>query len=278
MNAMVGAGALRHPNDRQRLRTHPKPKPRARPEPGTVRQFIRIANDVPAKPAPDPTTHLEQHDPLHQRLFSGILENPFSDTEFAESGHDAHRATRNRWIKEIETVVESWGEAARAYVLEPKASMARESELAVFEQMDKRYSLAIGFRDLLGTIADQNPTSPPNRAPDRIYRLPSSSELVSVLSLRMTPRDNADLSGGQMRAVLEASAPLKSFLEEVELDRIKRCAHEKCGKIFWAGRVDRPCCSDACRNAYKQKTHRERKKQNRPYKKRMQLRKRGTTK
>ncbi len=265
---MVGAGALRDPNGRQRLRTKFEPKPRARQEPDIVRQFARIANDVPAEPAPDPVTH-PQEDPLLKRLLGGTLESPYSDAEFAEAGRNAYRATRTRWFKQIETIVESWGEAARAYVLEPKRCAARDGECIVFEKINERYSLAIGIRDLLHAIAAQNPPNPPANAHDRIYHLPYSIELVSTLSLRMA-KSNESESAVKRRprcAVLEPPEPLKKFLEEVELDRIKRCAYKECRRIFWAGRIDRPCCSEVCRNAYRQQKHRDDKKKNRPYKK-----------
>lgn len=206
-------------------------------------------------------------DPLQKWLSGGLFED-LSDAECSEAGGDGKRALRARWMKQIETIVQSWGDSARAYVLEPKESMANDRERIVFE-MNKRYSLAISIRDLLHAIADQNPTSPPKNAPDRVYSLPYSAGLLSTLTLRMVRNDNSEgeVKERPRRAVLEPPEPLRLFLEEVELDRIKRCAYEKCGKIFWAGRVDRPCCSEVCRNAYRQRKHREKGKENRRYRK-----------
>jgi hypothetical protein len=208
-------------------------------------------------------------EPLHKWLSGPALEN-LSEAEFEEAGGDGQRALRVRWMKQIETIVEPWGDSARTYVLEPKQSLPGAADHLFFE-MQRRYSLAISIRDLLDTIAEQNATSPATNHFDRIYKLPYSVELLSTLSLRMARNDISEsvVKERPRRAVLEPAEPLKRFLEEVELDRIKRCAYEKCRKIFWAGRIDRPCCSEICRNSYRQKKHRERKKENRRYNKRL---------
>jgi hypothetical protein len=258
---------LRDQNGVQRLRS--------RKEPSTVGQYIRIANDVPMGPGSDPMTrHLE--DPLIKWWLSGGLLTDLSEAEIAETCGDARDVARSRWLKKIETTVESWGESGRAYVMGPRESETHNPEDVVFD-MQKRYTLAISIRDLLSSIAEENETSPRENAAERIYRLPYSVELVSTLSLRMTQSDpRATAKEPSRRAVIEPPEPLARLLEEVELGRIKRCAYEKCRKIFWAGRLDRPCCSDSCRNAYKQKRHRDRDRENRPYK--QFLKKRSTPK
>jgi hypothetical protein len=38
--------------------------------------------------------------------------------------------------------------------------------------------------------------------------------------------------------------PLLRALEGVELNRIRECPI--CGQIYWAGRIDKPCCTDRC--------------------------------
>ncbi len=209
-------------------------------------------------------------------LDSAPFENP-SAGEVAEAGGDINRVIRTRWAKKIETAVASWGEAARAYVTKPTKSRERDREGIVFE-MQKRYSLALSIRDLLNAVADQNPTSPHENATDRIYRLPYSVDFLSMLSLRMARQDDAEgaVKKRSRGAVIEPPEPLKRFLDEVELGRIKRCAYEKCAKIFWASRIDKPCCSDTCRNAYKQQKHRDRERENQPYKE--FLKKRSTPK
>jgi hypothetical protein len=47
-------------------------------------------------------------------------------------------------------------------------------------------------------------------------------------------------------------------LEGVEADRIRKCENPNCGRIYWAGRVDQPCCGKKCANARRVRTWRER--------------------
>jgi hypothetical protein len=46
-----------------------------------------------------------------------------------------------------------------------------------------------------------------------------------------------------------------TVLEGVDVARIRRCRN--CGNLFWAGRIDKPTCSVACGNAYRQRKWRE---------------------
>ena len=216
-------------------------------------------------------------DPLNKWLSGeGLLENP-SEAEFADAGRDLNHVVQRRLEKKIEATIEPWGETARAYVMEPRESKAREGETIAWE-MHKHYKLALCIRDLLSTIADQNPPTAPGIATERIYRLPYSVELLSTLSLRMARKNDSPgvVKERSRGAVIEPAEPLERFLYAVDLSRIKRCAYENCKRIFWAGRYDRPCCSDMCRNAYKQKKHRDRKRANRRYKE--FLKKRSTPK
>ncbi len=198
-------------------------------------------------------------DPEPDPTFPGLNRDPLSEVLSADPDLTDVSPSRAEEIagSHLTKIVGSWGGPARTYVLE-----ARD-----YQERVERYNTATGMRDLLGAIADQNAFG----TTARTYRLPYSISLLSAFSL---------VQGG---VVLEPPAPLKPFLEEVELERIKRCA--KCRKIFWAGRLNKPCCSPACRNAYKQKKHREREKENRLYKKRRaarrlerQLRKERSTK
>jgi hypothetical protein len=121
------------------------------------------------------------------------------------------------------------------------------------------------IRAILNTIADQNPAIPDSNdpgPPGGVYSLLRATQALPAISMRT-------VSG---RTVLEPAEPLNAFLNEVELVRIKRCAYEKCKKLFWAGRVDKPCCSRSCGNAYKQQRHRDRQRANRAYEEAKQLR------
>jgi hypothetical protein len=212
--------------------------------PPTVKQFIQIANGVP-KPKPDPT-------------FPGLNEDPLWEALQTAAESDRIDPIRQKAI--LTNVVEvSWLGGAKAYVLEAKG----------YSAMIDRYQTGVAIRDLLDAIASQNSTDQHPGARTRIYSLPQSGDLLSRLALRMVENSNEECrtKRREMTAAIVPSEPLRQFLEEVELDRIKRCGHEKCGNLFWAGRVDKPCCSETCRNAYKQKKHRESAKANLPYKK-----------
>lgn len=231
---------LRSPRSQQRLR--------ARREPEIVRQFIRIANKEPGS--------------------ESILRALTPETS------DGYRQLADLLKRGPESVRKELVEAA------PKDLHDKD-----FLRWAWRTQTATTIRTLLSAIADQNPTSPPksaraireamegrngqlDSAPGRTYQLPPVPEVLSAFSLRMMRSEAGETNNRTMRAALVPAGPLKQFLEEVELDRIKRCAFEKCKKIFWAGRLDRPCCSDTCRNAYKQKRHRDRERKKRPLKKR----------
>jgi hypothetical protein len=182
--------------------------------------------------------------------------------------------------RRLEARIEFWRDPAKAYVLKAKSEIGRD-EQGVFNELYGRQVEALAIRDFLNQIANQNAVQS-EADPDRVYRLSGSP--ISAVTLRMVKTtglmpDTLQKPGGKpvrlRRVVFEPQGLFKDFLDVVELDRIKKCLHEKCGKIFWASRIDRPCCSESCRAAYKQKRHREREKQNRPYKKRL-LQKKGS--
>ena len=116
--------------------------------------------------------------------------------------------------------------------------------------------MASTIRFVLDRIAQENARNLHVDSRERVYRIFNPAAIS--FRLRMVKSDNGAAKDRPMRAVFEPEEPLKRFLEEVELNRIKRCAYEKCRQIFWAGRTDRPCCSEPCRNSYRQKKHRDR--------------------
>jgi hypothetical protein len=146
---------------------------------------------------------------------------------------------------------DGWGLAAKAYVCERRTA----------KEMDERYHEVIALWALFADIAQQNAARGKEQPGEILFSLPPSIGLLSSLKLF------------RHRARLEAKGLLKKVLDEGQLDGIKRCAYEKCGRFFWAQRIDRPCCQESCRNAYRQKRHREREKQNRVTKKRLRKKK-----
>jgi hypothetical protein len=239
----------------QRLRT--------RLVPPTVAEFIDIANSAGAlesKDTPDPFLALQAD-----------MELSMEDVDAAGSEHNA---TLLYYMKGIEAAVQNWDDPARGYVLAHGKSLDHDLDQA-FRNMRDRYQHVSGIRDLLIHIADENSSAIPRR-PDLAYSLPWTIWILLSLTVVQRPRSKRSIRPGRDTeighagvAVIEPQEPFRQFLKEVELDRIKRCAYEKCRRIFWAGRADRPCCSESCRNAHKQKKHREREKQNRPYRKRL---------
>ncbi len=142
---------------------------------------------------------------------------------------------------------EGWGQAARDYVFEPPR----------VQEKDARFVQATALRALLTSIAEQNETRGKGHGDDIVLWLPVAISILTSLTI----------SGKQCRIEPEEGL-FKEILDEGQLGRIKRCAYEKCQRFFWAARVDRPCCQESCRNAYRQKRHREREKQNRQTRKR----------
>jgi hypothetical protein len=49
---------------------------------------------------------------------------------------------------------------------------------------------------------------------------------------------------------------ISKAIEGVEAARIRLCPI--CDRIFWAGRIDQPCCRKTCANALRVRRHRER--------------------
>jgi hypothetical protein len=101
----------------------------------------------------------------------------------------------------------------------------------------ERYRLVKTARETLRGIARRGASS--------VLPLPDFDGLVD---LRLD-------SQGRIR--LMPSSFLKA-LEGVEADRIRECKSPNCGRIYWAGRVDQPCCGKTCANARRVRTWRER--------------------
>jgi hypothetical protein len=130
--------------------------------------------------------------------------------------------------------------------------------------MDARYHEALALRALLSSIAEQNEALDKGHKADIVLSFPDSTDLLRSMALR--------ISRSRRPARLEPKGLFKTILDEGALDRIKRCAYEKCNRFFWATRMDRSCCQESCANAHRQKLHRERVKHNRRSKKNLKKR------
>ena len=181
------------------------------------------------------------------RKASGDTETPVapSPREDARAG-GFREAYQKQWLGTVKKVITDWGAPARKYVLKDSA----------FEKLDERYCEVIAVSDLLNRVADFNHGRTKSGDLDEGIDLPESMALLSTIKLRL--RGSRRSSGA-----LEGSGLLQMLLGCGDLDRVKRCEREKCGKLFFAGRISNWCCSEPCRNAYKQMRHREREKQNR---------------
>ena len=62
---------------------------------------------------------------------------------------------------------------------------------------------------------------------------------AGLIGLRVNEKREIDL----------APSPVYEALQGVEADRIRECRNSACRRIFWAGRLDQPCCSKKCANA-----------------------------
>ena len=63
------------------------------------------------------------------------------------------------------------------------------------------------------------------------------------------------LSVGQDGRIHIVHGPLIGALEGVEAARIREC--RICSRIFWAGRIDQPCCTSRCASALRTRRYRE---------------------
>jgi hypothetical protein len=256
---------LKGENNEQRLR--------ARPTPPQVSEFLGIANSIPQRGfglVPD----------VLDEIFAWWSPHIWDQLRDMESAR--------RWLKYMKEDVLTWEDPAKMYILTsdsrevddllavaprfPRLDTEQHAEIAHCYGYARRALEVLGIRNLLAAIADQNRKT--ENASNLAYRIPAT--LFREFSLRMveasgasTPKVERSVGVRRLsrRAVIEPKEPLNQFLEQVELERIKRCRHDKCERIFWAGRLDRTCCSEPCRNAYKQKRHRAREAQNRPYRK-----------
>jgi hypothetical protein len=223
---------------------------RLRIAPPTIINLLGIVNDVPESAVKE-----------WKKEFPTMPSDP-SAKEIREAAGKYDRAYQRAWKRDIERRMELWGPAAKAFV-------RGASDLA---QMDVHYQDALVISDLLCAVAARNQrrdqesrdrkrgahTSVANKLDGyEIFELPDPHALVRSIELVIDRQST--------RAELRPTGLLRELLAEAELDRIKRCAYVKCGRFFWASRIDSPCCKESCRNAYKQKRHQER--QNRQYRK-----------
>jgi hypothetical protein len=174
--------------------------------------------------------------------------------EYAESAEGVRAGWDNGCRLAVGPAIENWGSEARDYVL---TNGHPENSIGIFE----RFQEALDFRDFVRSVAednnrfwDQHSVKSGDLPKNRNFKFPST---VTALAIR--------LDTGTKQWSLVYGGLFKDLLDNVELDRIKCCAYSKCGKIFWAGRVDKPCCSDACWNPFKQKRHREKKAKERTH-------------
>jgi hypothetical protein len=229
-----------------------------------VAEFIDIANSAGA---------VEVEDAIGP-VFAFTNADLVLSTEEIDAVGGEHNAALLFKMQRIRVIAENWNEPARGLVLGHETPRLGPELERAHRHMIDLYIYVSGIRDFLSRIADENSralgeTSAP------VYSLPSTTLFSLSLTVAQRPKSKRRTRRGDIEighaagAVIEPQKPFRQFLTEVELDRIKRCAHESCMRIFWASRTDRPCCSESCRNAYKQKKHRDREKLNRPYRKRL---------
>ena len=99
------------------------------------------------------------------------------------------------------------------------------------------YGELVAARALLRAVA----TGPHEPGP---FKLPPGSGAV------------VDAEIGQDGKMRPTNGYFLGILAGVEVARIRRCPI--CGVIYWAGRLDKPACSDRCKSVVRQRRHRER--------------------
>ena len=101
----------------------------------------------------------------------------------------------------------------------------------------ERYELIRGALNVLREIARNKDTTG--------IRLNDSAGLIT---LRVNEKGEIEF---ELSPVFEA-------LQGVEAARIRECQKRNCRRIFWAGRLDQPCCSTKCANARRVQNWRDR--------------------
>jgi hypothetical protein len=94
-------------------------------------------------------------------------------------------------------------------------------------------------RSVLYTIAR-------SQGSNHVAGVPVGAHLENLVSVRPD-------AGGNLRILHD---PLLQALQGVEASRIRECPI--CGRIFWAGRVDRPCCGKRCAGVRRTRRWRDR--------------------
>ena len=113
-------------------------------------------------------------------------------------------------------------------------------------------NLPVGLRRYLGPVSRMTYFAVIERRHDldeavRVLRAVTGGE-TATLPLRSSLQINAGI-------IQFAQNPAVNALQGVEANRIRRCL--LCEKFFWAGRIDRKCCSEKCRKNWHTRRWRE---------------------
>ena len=201
---------------------------RVRPVPGVIVQNLRLVNDV--------------------RDGASALDFDIARaTTEAQTGDPATAV-----LNEFTRLTTAWGRLAKAFVFSDQNPAG----------VGERYNQMCASRDFLASLAAQNRSfrelhhKNGRERVERVYDLPDSVKREIISGLRMDNKSKA------IRPVYPE--PIETFLTKAELDRIGQCLYQGCTKFFWAGRLDKPCCSKRCDNAYRQHKFRNRHQERAP--------------
>jgi hypothetical protein len=77
----------------------------------------------------------------------------------------------------------------------------------------------------------------------------------------IVPKGSGYIYADETGKIQFKKSPIITALENVEANRIRKCEYTKCGRIYWAGRLDQRCCGKNCANSRRVQKHRDKKDQ-----------------
>ncbi len=122
--------------------------------------------------------------------------------------------------------------------------------------------LPVSLQNLIGPVNDQTLSN----VSERLNNLSQTVDLIRGIAGRNREGHNPSLpyfistnlilKTDQHGRIHYSLTPLLEALNGIEAARIRECPI--CRKIFWAGRIDRPCCSSKCAGTLRGRRWRER--------------------
>jgi hypothetical protein len=136
----------------------------------------------------------------------------------------------------------------RNYVFEKTSAVSIHELLNPVAEAVKRYNFVRDAREALQQIVHLSSLSAEQRGVESWF---NPLLLSSYLPRAPIHINEEGIITVKKDAFLEA-------IDEVEVARIRECQNKNCGRLFWAGRINQPCCSPECAHAYRNQRYRAR--------------------